>query len=114
MQSTMPSSSCNNISRPVLLYVNSAPCISTHHCLFSQAGKGKENHEPQQQQQQNPWYSLLSCRLLSFIGGGGPGAATDHEEVKTAVHPVISSHRLSAERRFSESSLHSIRCEHLL
>ena len=79
--------------------------------------KGKENDTPHEQQQQqqplyNPWYSLLSCRLLGFIGGAGCHASADHEEVRNCVRPVISSHRLSAERRFSESSMHSIRCEY--
>ena len=45
------------------------------------------------------------------MSGGGGYPATEHEEVKNYVRPVISSHRLSAERRFSESSMHSIRCE---
>ena len=78
--------------------------------------KGKENDTPHEQQQQqphyNPWYSMLSCRLLGFIGGAGCHASADHEEVRNCVRPVISSHRLSAERRFSESSMHSIRCEY--
>lgn len=78
----------------------------------AQMVKGKENQEPKEQQHSynpNPWYSLLSCRLLSFIGGGGQIPA-EHEEVRNTARTVISSHRLSAERRFSESSMHSIRC----
>ena len=78
----------------------------------AQVVKGKENQEPKEQQHSynpNPWYSLLSCRLLSFIGTGGQAPA-EHEEVRNAARTVVSSHRLSAERRFSESSMHSIRC----
>ena len=80
--------------------------------LLAQAVKGKENQQPQEQQQHhnyNPWYSLLSCRLLGFIGGGGQAPA-EHEEVRNTARTIASSHRLSAERRFSESSMHSIRC----
>ena len=78
--------------------------------LPAQAIQGKENLEPQEQQHSyNPWYSLLSCRLLSFMGGSGQAPA-DHEEVRHTARTVVSSHRLSAERRFSESSMHSIRC----
>ena len=83
--------------------------------MHFQGLKEKENQDPHEQQQHhnhNPWYSLLSCRLLSFIGGGNMPLA-DHEEIRNTVMPVISSHRLSAERRFSESSMHSIRCEQL-
>ena len=80
--------------------------------LLVQVIKGKENQQPQEQQQQhnyNPWYSLLSCRLLGFIGGGGQMPA-EHEEVRNTARTIVSSHRLSADRRFSESSMHSIRC----
>jgi hypothetical protein len=71
-----------------------------------------------QQQQHQPWYSLLSCRLLSFIGGGGP-TALNGEEYTTA-KAVVSSHRLSFDHRLSHDhrlsqeqrvSLSSTRCE---
>ena len=71
-----------------------------------------------QQQHHQPWYSLLSCRLLSFIGGGGP-TALNGEEYTTA-KAVVSSHRLSFDHRLSHDhrlsqeqrvSLSSTRCE---
>ncbi len=68
-----------------------------------------------------PWYSLLTCRLLSFIGGGGPPLAQGGEEYTSAVvpshrlsfdHRLSHEYRASLERRVSESA--SIRCEHAL
>ncbi|CAK0786971.1 hypothetical protein CVIRNUC_010187 [Coccomyxa viridis] len=90
---------------------SSSSRVGAVHGVAAEGLKEKENQDPHEQQQHhnhNPWYSLLSCRLLSFIGGGNMPLA-DHEEIRNTVMPVISSHRLSAERRFSESSMHSIR-----
>jgi hypothetical protein len=79
--------------------------------------------QAQQQGQQQlsgsrqPWYSLLTCRLLGFMGGGEEAASGQQPNQDLAAirgpcaRPVVSSHRLSADRRTSVSSIASIRCE---
>lgn len=79
-------------------------------------GPTQAQHQ-EQHQRHAPWYSLLSCRLLSFIGGGPGGTHGDEEYTASGARPVLSSHRLnldgrrSIEHRLSESSIRSIRCE---
>ena len=60
-----------------------------------------------------PWYSLLTCRLLGFIGNGA--GLFDLEQAEERIQhgiarPVLSSHRLSQERRSSSLSMASVRC----
>ena len=59
-----------------------------------------------------PWYSLLTCRLLGFIGNGLFEGEQQEERVVAhgVARPVLSSHRLSQERRASSVSIASVRC----